>query len=740
MSRNGNGTSLATYAPPKAHPGPSTVATGFIGLRRSGGIIFEEYLTELSQSRKINAFSQMRSDGTVNAVLLALSLPVIAASWVVEPAGKDANAKRAADLVQRNLMELLTCCWEQVVRDLLTSLPFGFSVCVKQWQVVKGEALLSDLMPVHPRTILEGGKNWVLGPQGQLLGAWQFGTDGSTYREEYLPGERMVHVAPSQEFRDPEGRSVLRGAYPHFKAKRQLYIIGGIGAERASVGVPIVTYDPQQITPDSTAYEALQNFAEKMLVYENGYVLAPTGTEAKSFKPEVNHELLKDLTTHHDAQIAKSVLASFLQLGTDGKGGAYALSADQTDLFLLCLQSLADYLCAVLNRQVVQELVGYNIATDQYPKLSATVSRASASALADMMVKVTAGQNPAVTMGESDEDWLREQLQLPERTEERGERVEPNAAAPGAEADEAEEDDDKPARPPKEEPKQQNRERIVLPVLQFADPSPFGGEPPAYPALGRIIAQFGAEVRSLGDTLRERVWRITKLPAEEQSRFNVSGQDKFKGLTADQLAALDTAIEAFLDRFFGEEQTEAAFVGTDAEDALLGGYLRLAHAVGVGRAVELSGATAARFAPTRESPEIRSLLQDAFKRLSKNGRVRLKDQLGDIKEILTQGALDGQSAFTVAKDLSGRFEQYSRYEFERLARTEMAMGSQQGLVDEAKAEGFKMLEHLVSGLACPVCVPFKGKRVKLSAAVPGENVAPFHVQCLCSSVLVTEVS
>ena len=53
-----------------------------------------------------------------------------------------------------------------------------------------------------------------------------------------------------------------------------------------------------------------------------------------------------NLIEHHNGMIAKAALAQFLNLG-QANVGSFALSASQTDLFLMALNGLLQHLCAV---------------------------------------------------------------------------------------------------------------------------------------------------------------------------------------------------------------------------------------------------------------------------------------------------------------------------------------------------------------------------------------------------------
>ncbi|MDO8608905.1 MAG: minor capsid protein, partial [Phaeospirillum sp.] len=326
-----------------------------------------------------------------------------------------------------------------------------------------------------------------------------------------------------------------------------------------------------------------------------------------------------------------------------------------------------------------------------------------------------------LTWGEGDEDWMREQLQLPGRQEPRPARMEP-AQKPLVGSG---------ARAPEDERRMARGERRELIVL--ADPPSFREEP-SYPEFAVVVEDFSAAVRGLGERFRAQVWRLTGLPEVDREQARFKAEVAFPPLTAAQRKELDTAIESFLTDFFGDKLTLAGFVEIDTEDALLQGFLRLSHAVGVQRARRLTQAEETAFRPTRESPQIKRLLTDSFNRLSAQGEVRLRGQLGEVRDILTDGALKGRNSFDVAKELDQRFEQYSRYEFERLARTEASFANNAGIVDELSAEGVKVFEVLVSPLACPVCQGHAGAKVPASKAQVGETIPPFHPLCLCSTV------
>jgi hypothetical protein len=694
---------------PKARKG----SVGFTGLSRFKGLVTEEYLTQLSGAQKITTYTKMRSDGMIAALYAAMTLPIIAATWTVEPAGKDANAVKARDLVHGQLMERLGTCWEDEVRKLLTYLAYGFAVSTKVWTVERGELVLSELRPLHPKTLLQGGRNWEFDAAGRVVGVWQEGYDGTTWRSEPIPASAMVHLVCNGEFGNPEGASLFRPAYKHWLICDTLYRIQAIGLEKHALGQQVAKY-PEGTSPEDQ--DDLYDFVSGAQAFETGGGTFPIGVEFENVAAEIQTDDLMAAITHHGTRMAQSCLAQFLNLGQEGKGGAYALSQDQTDLFLLSLEAVANYVAAALNRSVVQEIVSYNLATDQFPRLSATITRQTAAQLAAVVRQLTAkiGGSSALTWSEADEDWLREALQLPERTEP---RPKPQEVQPA------------PGQPAQGETQAQSRDGRE--VIRLADPSGWT-EPPTYPELGQIIQELHGQLAEEAAVLRARVWEICRLPAPEEEQGFTRRFARF-GLSAEQERALDEAIERFLREVAGSDRTRAGFTGTESEDALLQHYERLGHAVGINRARRLTGAELAALQPTRESPEVVRLLEGAFDRLSEGGRLRLEGQLGEIKELLVAASIDGENPLSVARRLSNRFEQYNRHEFERLARTEMSFATNGGLVDECRAEGVPAMRNLVSPLACDLCQVHAGQVVPIERAVAGGTIAPWHPNCLCSA-------
>lgn len=154
----------------------------------------------------------------------------------------------------------------------------------------------------------------------------------------------------------------------------------------------------------------------------------------------------------------------------------------------------------------------------------------------------------------------------------------------------------------------------------------------------------------------------------------------------EQMRVLDDAIDQFLTTMRGEGGDRASFVEADG---LIQENDRFAHAIGVERATEMTGVDASALGERNEAAE-RALLENAFDRLSEGGRTRLDGQIDDLRTIISDGMSEGRNPMDVARDMSERFDTYERYEFNRLARTEIAFAQNEGQMNEFRAEGVDM--------------------------------------------------
>ena len=384
-------------------------------LGRSGtnifsGMISEEYLGELSGTRAMKVYDEMRkSDATVKASLLAIQLPIRRAQWFVTPGSDDDKGKEIADFITKSLFEYMTITWDDFLRQALLSTAYGTMVFEKVFDIKtvgsKTTICWRKFAPRLPKSIIAWQQSDASdGIQQQTIN----GTNVS------IPIEKLLIFVQEKEGDNWWGISCLRAAYKHWYMKKNLEVIDAIAHERQGLGVPFVKLPNGATDADKTQAETILG---NMRAHDGGYLLEPDNmsVEFKDMKSVTTKDAARAID-YHDRQITKAVLAQFLSLGS-GASGSYALSQDHSALFLQSIEAIATNICDVINKYAIKQLVDLNFdGITEYPKLDfAGISRTDIDKLSVAYQRLT--QSGGIKATEADDEYLRKVLGLPDNDE-----------------------------------------------------------------------------------------------------------------------------------------------------------------------------------------------------------------------------------------------------------------------------------------------------------------------------------
>jgi len=387
---------------------------GAVGSSNAGSYS-DEYLAELRWPKNIEVYDKMRkSDGQVKAMLLVMELPIRSTGWFIKPASEDDRDKEVAEFVSNNLFsgppEGLTQHFDDFLRLALTMLPFGYSVFEIVFDIKDGMYEWKKFAHRPQRTIRE----FIYDDEGGPEAIEQVKYGRSSRGVVEIPIEKLIIFSNRLESGDMRGSSILRSAYKHWKIKDFIYKILNIGIERNLVGTPDMELpeDPSE-AEKKKAREIVQNITSG----ESSGITRPKGFVLDIFEGKRGMMEVLPYIEHHDQEMSKSILAQFLNLG-EGSTGSYALSKDQSDLFLMSLNSTAKYIKQTFNSYAIPQLVNLNWGNENlggYPELDYNPISAN-EALLDTVHKMVTGQ--VVAPDDNIEEWVRDMLELPEKAEE----------------------------------------------------------------------------------------------------------------------------------------------------------------------------------------------------------------------------------------------------------------------------------------------------------------------------------
>lgn len=385
---------------------------GGTGTKIYSGIITKDYNLKLTGKEAIDEYDKMRlSDGQVQACLLCMKLPLQAVDWRVEPANTDDPIhKEIADFVAKNIFEQMSIAWDDTLRQMLLMLDFGFSNFEKVFMLDKGVIRYKKLAPRLPTTHYK----WHFDPQMNLVSWEQQVVINESSVFKTIPIDKLVIYNINQEGQNYEGRSILRSAWKHWWIKDTIYRIANIGIEKNAVGLPIINMPSGATKEDKTKAGEIAN---SVRAHNKGYVVLPNGFTMDIKAGDIKMEEILSYIQHHDTKISSSMLAQFINLGQDGKGGAYSLSQDATDFFLMALNATAKKVEDITNRFVIPQLVRYNYAVEDFPKIRCgEIGAKNKKAIADALKSLVDGQ--LVKPDFETEKYLRNLFNLPEINEE----------------------------------------------------------------------------------------------------------------------------------------------------------------------------------------------------------------------------------------------------------------------------------------------------------------------------------
>lgn len=129
-----------------------------------------------------------------------------------------------------------------------------------------------------------------------------------------------------------------------------------------------------------------------------------------------------------------------------------------------------------------------------------------------------------------------------------------------------------------------------------------------------------------------------------------------------------------------------------------------------------------------------AIVNGSFKNATFSDRIWLYQDImkSDLNKLLQQGLISGKNSRVLARELEQKFGT-SKYNAERLMRTELARVQTEAQKQSFERNGFDEYIFLANSGCCDICKEKDGKPFKVKDMMPGENAAPMHPFCRCST-------
>lgn len=379
---------------------------GYTGLVEFSGQISEDFLRELRGKEAYKRFDEMRRNSPiVAALLLADEQAIRKVSWeFTSDEGEEDPRLELLEAARDNM----SVSWNDFVTEVLTMLPFGFSLFEIVYERVGAQVLWRKFAPRGQDTVYQ----WKFDEHGGPAAVVQMAAP--RYQLVELPIEKLLLFRTRVERGNPEGRSILRSAWiPYYYAKH-IQQIEAIGIERDLAGLPKIKLPQGADTSDndSSDYGKASQMVRNVRNDEQAGIVLPDGWEFELVSTGGSRQFDTDkIVRRYESRMLMSALAQFIMLGQDGVG-SLALSSDMSDFFTMAINATADIISDTFTKYAIPRLLALNGYDAEGVYLThSPAGDVDTTAVADFLQKV----GGYITWNADDELWLRQLIGLPER-------------------------------------------------------------------------------------------------------------------------------------------------------------------------------------------------------------------------------------------------------------------------------------------------------------------------------------
>lgn len=349
---------LARQSKPKTDDEVGTSAATAAG---ANSLLFHGEVINADKITIKDLVKMRQEDGTASALYNIMTLPVMANPYSIEADPDDVGGVQAKfvreALTRPSYKGGMSTPFSLVIADALRAVLEGYRLFEKVWTINEDGKLVYRKIASRDNSTL----TILADDRGGFNGAKQEAYIDGKYKTVVIPREKVFLFTFGKEKNWLVGESAFRAAYYHYDKKHRLYYLAHQAVQQFAIA-PKVGIAPPKATQDQIdeAVAALDELAvNSSAALPNGWAMAQVGNGGR-----IDPMTLID---HHDAAMARSILAHFIMLGSGGSTGSWALSSDQSDMFILALRGLMSNLEEHITAYIVADLINYNFEVPHYP-------------------------------------------------------------------------------------------------------------------------------------------------------------------------------------------------------------------------------------------------------------------------------------------------------------------------------------------------------------------------------------
>ena len=339
---------------------------------------------------KVTAFNRMKTNSTISGILLAFLSICQTVKHSTNENSDDPDRDRAKEraMFLSQCLEDMQIPFSDVRGEMLDMVAMGFRVMVPQFKMRSGpnkelgfNSKYNDgkigwktFTPIDPTPI----HSWV-GPEDTgFTGLTAINQRTSTMGKFVtIPRNRFMIFRTVSNNNSPIGKSILEGAYLDYLDLVSANKIQMTGLRRSLVGIPFcrihtkLAKDAENSQANASAINAAKKAVSDLNSEKDNAFFMPADTDehgnflltvglmgASEGGGNTRIQDAKVVIDSKEQTIARSMLAQFMTI--QGKGGSYALSKTQSEVFINSLKMYLKQIEDVMNNEAIPRLFAAN--------------------------------------------------------------------------------------------------------------------------------------------------------------------------------------------------------------------------------------------------------------------------------------------------------------------------------------------------------------------------------------------
>ena len=398
---------------------PATEELGATGSDLTAGeLVQEDYNLKLQGLAAYDIYDRMRfSDSSIGTGLWLIKLPLLRATWSVEPASNAPKDREIAEFVEADLFGMsvpfLEVLWQMFLMLDYGSFPFEIV-----WEIRDdSKAHLRKLAPRHPRTVTK----WRVDDHGGFDGIEQQTLRNAGFVTTDIPPEKLVVYVNQKEGSNFKGVSLLRRCYKHWVIGERLTNVDAVAKEKRAMGVDVGTIEGSG--GDVLARRRDMEKALMSLHTHQKQFYAEIAGQTKYRVEGMAGSTLDPLTSmeYHDLRCLRALFVEFMAMTEEG---SRAMHTDKTSFFIMALGLFGGNVIDTTGKFLIRKMVDVNFGEqEEYPRLRhSRLETRQTKELAESIERfVTSG---VFTPQREDEEEVRSTIDFPDLPEETPEEEE----------------------------------------------------------------------------------------------------------------------------------------------------------------------------------------------------------------------------------------------------------------------------------------------------------------------------